>query len=735
MRRTWLRIGILLTLIPVVAAIARWEAGQLGWVTVPQGIALMAALSILLGGAVALYGYRSLRATYADLVATQRDLQRRGEQVAEQAERIRQAAAEHEAFFERSVDLLAIVGFDGRFRHVNGAWTATLGYTREELVGRPFLDLVHPDDVERTKAEAGRLSGTGQAATFENRYVGKDGHVHWLRWLSSTSTDLQVFLATAKDVTSERATAQALAAAERRFRLLFEANPVAVAISRADGSGFADVNPAFEALTGYARAEVTQPGFDPQRLAVDAQARQAMLAEARGTGRVDAVEIDLLRKDGSRRTVVASLRAFDLDGRAHVLSAMQDITLRKQEQAAARRAQERFETVFHLSPVAIALTHDDGRFVDANEAFCDLVGRSRTDLLAGKANAVEMWEDPQERQRLLADIRERGLVRGRELRVLRPGGEVRTALASVEYVDAGGQTTILSLLQDVTERLRMQREREERIATEAELERLRRTERFRTEFINSTAHELATPLTPLVLNVRALAASAATLDDAQRRTVASMERNVLRLRNLVDDLVGAADLQARGIALERRRLNVTRELRAAVAAHQAAAQRAGVHLQDPHDSGLAVSADPARLQLVLGHLLGNAIKFTPPGGRIAVASRRSADEVRVEVTDTGPGLTRKQLEMLWRPFSQAHDKAQRTDSGSGLGLYVVKGIIDLHGGEVGATSPGPGQGSTFWFTLPLANGHLDPLTAPGEDPPAGRTLNPLPGDGADGRDA
>jgi signal transduction histidine kinase len=149
----------------------------------------------------------------------------------------------------------------------------------------------------------------------------------------------------------------------------------------------------------------------------------------------------------------------------------------------------------------------------------------------------------------------------------------------------------------------------------------------------------------------------------------------------------------------------------------------------PENTGLAVSADPPRLQLVLSHLLGNAIKFTPPGGEVRVASRRQGDEVRVSVTDTGTGLTHQQMDGLWKPFAQAHDKSQRTDSGSGLGLYVAKGIVELHGGEVGCSSPGPGQGSTFWFTLPLATGHVDPLAkaqAPEEPVEAEprRNLNP-----------
>jgi PAS domain S-box-containing protein len=457
----------------------------------------------------------------------------------------------------------------------------------------------------------------------------------------------------------------------------------------------------------------------------DALAKPGRFLQEYRLRRPDGASIHV-RGEGNVRT--------DADGKVRlVFGFVQDVTEMKvleerqrEADVAVRRAQERFQRVFESSPVPIALTRDDGAFVDVNGAYAALVARSRTDLLGG-VKAQEVWDDPAERQRLVATLRTSGLVRDLEVRVRRPDGEVRTVLASIEYVDVGGGTTLLSILQDITERKKAQDQREARIATEAEMERLRRTDRFRTEFINSTAHELRTPLTPLVLAVATLKGQLVD-SDAARRQMAVLERATERLRHVVADMVEAADVQARTIALDRQRLNLTRELRAAVAGHAAAAHRANLTLEEPADSGLSVMADQARLQLILGHLLGNALKFTPALGRVTVsAERRGADVARIAVTDTGVGLTKAQLESLWQPFVQAHDKGQRTDSGSGLGLYVARGMVEAHGGEVGASSPGPGLGSTFWFTLPLAPGIVDPLRRKAEPAPPqapSRNLNP-----------
>jgi PAS domain S-box-containing protein len=382
---------------------------------------------------------------------------------------------------------------------------------------------------------------------------------------------------------------------------------------------------------------------------------------------------------------------------------------RAQEALAAAQAQQR--AIFEASPVAAALTRDDGRVVDANAAFLALTGYARQELLSPGFRAAALCEDPQDRQRLLGAMRSRGVVRGLELRLRRRDGALRTVLASLESVDLGGAATLLGLFQDVTERQRLQEEREARIATEAELERLRRTDEFRVEFINSTAHELSTPLTPLMLSAVSLRRDLGDRDAAERH-LGVIQRAVDRLARVVGDMVSAADLQARAIALKRQPLDLARQLQAAVDSQRPAAAAAGLTLEGPPDPRLTVDADGRRLRSVLGHLLGNAIKFTPPGGRVQVAARRDGDRARVEVRDTGVGLTARQVEGLWRPYAQAHDKTQRTDSGSGLGLYVTKGIVELHKGEVGVSSRGPGQGSTFWFTLPLAReAHREPVAA------------------------
>jgi PAS domain S-box-containing protein len=624
------------------------------------------------------------------LVRLHRESTRRGALEAERATlqaSMTASAKQLRTIFAHSPAGIILTRKDGTVVDLNEAAETLWGRPRSAFLDPAFrMEQLYADPSERAQVVQALQDKHGGAV--ELRMKRGDGQVRRMSF-SVAVIDLggeQVFLASGLDITELRES-------EERFRLLFESNPVALAIWRAEGGGLVDVNAAFEQLVGHPRETILDPAFDGRQF----------LEAFHETAGADSLEAVVRRADGSQRTTVATIRPFDLKGQACFLGAFQDVTLAKKAEAEVRRAQERFARIFEASPVAISLTKDDGRIVDANPAMVHLTGYERDELLAPGFRASTLYDDPADRDRVLSALRTSGLVRGAQVGLRRKDGEPRMALVSLEFVDLGGSTTILSLFQDITDRQNEQADRERRIATEAELERLRRTDEFRTQFINSTAHELRTPMTSLLMSLGAMQHRHAG-DEASARSLATLQRAADRLNRVVADMVAAADLQARAISIERQRLDLSRQVKAAVAGHLAVAQRANLRLEEGPDEHLFVLADEQRLQLALGHLLGNAIKFTPAGGTVTITTRRQEGMARIEVADTGIGLTAAQRERLWGPFVQEHDKAQRTDSGSGLGLYITAGVVALHGGEVGCSSPGPGKGSTFWFTLPLAPG-------------------------------
>jgi signal transduction histidine kinase len=227
---------------------------------------------------------------------------------------------------------------------------------------------------------------------------------------------------------------------------------------------------------------------------------------------------------------------------------------------------------------------------------------------------------------------------------------------------------------------------------------------FKTRFLNTAAHELNTPLTPIKLQLHLLRTEAkGTLAPEQARAVVLIERNIDRLGRLVGDLLEASRLQAGKLGIEHKPVDVNLVAREAIESFNEPARRAGVELKLHEGPAAIVLGDDKRLTQVLYNLLSNAVKFTEEGGRIDIDTATSRGSAVVRVSDTGVGIPSLDMKRLFQPFSQVPDPDGKPRPGTGLGLYVSKGIVELHAGRIWCESAGKGQGASFAFEIPLAS--------------------------------
>jgi len=230
---------------------------------------------------------------------------------------------------------------------------------------------------------------------------------------------------------------------------------------------------------------------------------------------------------------------------------------------------------------------------------------------------------------------------------------------------------------------------------------LQRLERLRKDLVADVAHELRTPLAALAGYLEGL------LDrvlEPSAEVLGRMHREVHRLQRLVEDLEELSRVEGGGLELRRAPTSV-RELVDAVAARLALQfQGKQIRLTVDVPAGLPkVHADPDRIAQVLTNLLGNALRHTPPGGRVTVRAWTRGGEVAVAVADTGVGIPPEHLPHIFDRFYRVDRSRSRRSGGAGIGLTIAKGLVELHGGRIWAESPGPGQGATFTFTLPTAD--------------------------------
>lgn len=231
--------------------------------------------------------------------------------------------------------------------------------------------------------------------------------------------------------------------------------------------------------------------------------------------------------------------------------------------------------------------------------------------------------------------------------------------------------------------------------------KLDRVESMRRQLIGDVSHELRTPLTAIKGSMEGLIDGVLP---ASSETFQQIHAEADRLNRLVDDLQELSRVEARSVELQLRPIDVPSLMHAVVTrlGPEAASRHISLDLELP--AGLPrVSADEDRAAQVLINLIGNALQYTPEGGKVTVAARAMGDRVEVSVRDTGIGIPAEHLSQIFDRFYRVDkSRSRRAGGGSGIGLTIARAVVEAHGGSIRAESPGEGEGSTFTFTLPVA---------------------------------
>jgi len=274
------------------------------------------------------------------------------------------------------------------------------------------------------------------------------------------------------------------------------------------------------------------------------------------------------------------------------------------------------------------------------------------------------------------------------------------------YDDHGVVVGASKIARDISERVRLSAELEERALDNARLyEEAREADRVKDEFLAVLSHELRTPLSAIVGYARLLRGKLLTGEKAEQG-LATLERNAEALTQIIEDVLDISRIVSGKLRLEVQPVDLALVVHNAVATVQPAADVRGVRVQTMIDSGVGpVSGDPGRLQQVVWNLLSNAVKFTPRDGRVQVRVEHVGSHVEVVVSDTGIGIRPEFLAHVFERFRQADAGMTRKTGGLGLGLSIVRHIVEMHGGSVEAESGGEGQGTTVRVRLPLTIVH------------------------------
>jgi len=510
---------------------------------------------------------------------------------------------ERERFLALGSDLLVIVGNDGYFRWVSPTFERTLGWTLEEMTTRPWVDFLHPDDIDLALAEANSLFAGSQTIAFENRYRHKDGSYRWFLWNAQPYVEEQVIYGAAMDITEAKA---------------LEATRKAAKVTLQDSE---------------------------ERL------RLALWAAQQGI--------------------------WDWDLRTQVLT-----------------WDERCKQMFGFPP-NVPVSYER-----------HLAALHPDDLeRVQKASEIALLNQ--------SDFNE-------EYRTFHPDGTMRWILAQGRgYYDATGKPYRMSgIVMDITDRKQADQEREKLLQREqAAREEAERANRIKDEFLAVLSHELRSPLNP-ILGWSNLLRNGRLDAEKTDYALATIERNAKLQVQLIEDLLDVSRILRGKLNLAMAPVDLPTTISAAIETVQLAAEAKSIQIQTVFEPGIGkVLGDAARLQQITWNLLTNAVKFTAAGGKVEVRLEQVEGNAIEEITgsleqesypyaqmtikDTGRGIHPDFLPYVFEYFRQADSTTTRKFGGLGLGLAIVRHLVELHGGTVAADSLGEGQGATFTVRIPL----------------------------------
>lgn len=616
--------------------------------------------------------------------------------------------AQCDVFFETSLDMCAVAGLNGYFIRVNPVCQSILGYTPEEFCSIPYLELVHPDDIEKTVKEIEKQLDGSKVFNFENRYKAKDGSYKWLSWKSTPVGDFMYGVA--RDVTENK-----------KSLLNTQENFEAVANNMSQMAWLTDKNldiiwgnskwyeyfqppknlldPAWETLIHpedfhMYRRSVTSALMNNSSYQIEYRARNSKTGHYtwlyRSCAPIKNEQGDVVKWVGT---------CTDIQDQKNELS---KVSLERQTM---NLVINNLDGIFWAADKAGIITFYDGAGAQKiGVKSSDRVGKSVFEInkmnnvmsepfrraLNGETVSVELSRGPLVFQNFIAPIKDqRGMITG-----------------------------VVGYGIDITDKKRIEQERNEAIRKE---EQLRQSEKsaldalkMKSEFLANMSHEIRTPLngvigmTGLLLDTK--------LDKAQQEYTDNIRICSESLLTVINDILDFSKVEAGKLQLEHIEFNLGELIDDTVKTLQFLAVKKLLHIQiERADFETTFLGDAGRIRQILTNLLNNAIKFTDRGNVqlfCKIKDENSENAVlRFEVIDTGIGISEEALQRMFQAFSQADTSVSRKYGGTGLGLSISKKLVNLMHGSIGVESELK-VGSKFWFEIPLFRGQKIQITQP-----------------------
>jgi PAS domain S-box-containing protein len=612
---------------------------------------------------------------------------------------------------------------DGTIRQVNRAWERLWGVTPADL---PGYNILHDEQlVQCGMMPLFRRAFAGEAVTIEPipYTLDRGQHAGRARWcgayvypVKDDAGRVEEVVLVHNDVTEQRQAEEEVRRSQRQLASIIDNTPSAVFIKDVRGR-YLLVNAPYERMAGVPVGSMTgkmDTDVFPPEVAAHFRGEDERVAAYREPMTFE----EAFEFKGEHRTFVTNKFPLrDETGTVYAVCGIAtDVTALKRAEASVRESEQRLRLGLRAGRTGtwdwdIARNH-----VVWSEQVYEIHGL-RPEEFGGTSEDFANLVHPDDAERVWSLV-QAALHEGKpyevEFRAVRPSGEVRWLFTTGQVTrdDGGSPVRMMGALIDTTDRKRAEAERERLLEAErAARAEAERASRMKDEFLATLSHELRTPLNA-ILGWSQILASGGRDEQDMAEGLRTIERNARAQTQIIEDLLDLSRVTSGKVRLDVQRVDLRDLMRMSLETAKPSAEAKGIRLQavlDPHAG--PVSGDPNRLQQVFWNLLNNAVKFTPKGGRVQVVLERVNSHVEVSITDTGEGIAPEFLPHVFDRFRQADATTTRRHGGLGIGLSIVKQLVELHGGSVRVKSLGIGHGATFNVTLPLTVVHPEPEPA------------------------
>jgi PAS domain S-box-containing protein len=588
------------------------------------------------------------------------------------------------------------------------SWTDSLyqihGVSKDDFAGtvEAFSNLVHPDDRERVQAAIEESLRTGAPYQTEMRTVRPDGEVVWIYTSATVLREDEKpvrMLGATVDISDIKRTEHALSESEKELTEFFENAGEAIHWVGPDGT-ILRANKAELNMLGYAAEEYI--GRNIAEFHIDQANIDDIMTRLRGGEVLTNWASQMIAKNGSVRDVLINSSVYFKNGEfIHTRCFTRDVT----NQIRTEKDLRHMAAIVETTDDAVISKDLNGIITSWNPAAESLYGYKAEEAIGRPVTILIPPERPDEEPAILERLRRGQRIDHYEtIRIAKDGRRLHVSLTVSPIRNAQGKIIGASkIARDIT----LQKQHLDEIARLLVAERAARQDaevasRTKDEFLATLSHELRTPLTAMLGWLTILRAHKIDKKTTEH-AIDTIERNAKAQAQLIEDLVDISRIVGGKLSLEVLATELLPVINAAIEVVQPAANAKEISISVNYDATVGpVSGDAGRLQQIIWNLLSNAVKFTPNGGSVFIDFRRSGNFAEVEVRDNGTGIALDFLPHVFERFRQGETSATRTHRGMGLGLAIVRHLVELHGGTISAASDGENRGSTFTIHLPLA---------------------------------